>query len=254
MLSKFFGFFSLTYQVAKSGFKLRNEGSYLGVFWYLLNPILLFLLLFFVFSSRLGSSIEFYSLYLFLGVIMFNFFQSCTIESTKIISRDYRRLIKSINFSRESLISGVVLKNVFSHLFEVVLFFVIFLFVKGFSVSFFAYFLILFLFAFFVFGFCLLLSCLTVYFVDLENIYAFGVRLLLFATPIFYSVPLDSGLFFVNLFNPLFYFISVARSVVIYNVFPGFFFLLGCLFFSLFFFFLELLGFNKRKFKFAELR
>src|SRR4030042_3140482 len=91
-------FLDLSLEIAKSSFKLRNEGSYLGIFWYLLNPLLLFLLLLLVFSDRLGNSIPSYPLYLLLGIVIFNFFQQATTESTKIIVRDYGELIKSINF------------------------------------------------------------------------------------------------------------------------------------------------------------
>ena len=65
-------FWDLSFYLAKSGFKLRNEGSYLGIIWYLLNPILFFCLLFVVFSQSLGSEIENYAIYLFIGIIIFN--------------------------------------------------------------------------------------------------------------------------------------------------------------------------------------
>ena len=64
---------TLSVALARAHFKLRNEGIYLGIAWYLLNPLLLFAILFFVFSDRLGSSIPYYPAYLFLGIIMFNY-------------------------------------------------------------------------------------------------------------------------------------------------------------------------------------
>ena len=107
---------NLAVVLAKMEFKLRNEGSYLGIFWYLLNPILTFFVLLIVFGNKLGQNIPNYSLYLLLGIIMFNFFRQVTIESTKII-QDNRWLIKSINFPREILINSIILKTLFSHIF-----------------------------------------------------------------------------------------------------------------------------------------
>ena len=96
--------FNLSFQLAKANFKLRNEGSYLGVFWYLLNPLLTFILLFFIFSNSTGAGIENYALYLLLGVIIFNFFQQTTTEATQIILKQYHYLIKSIIFDKEFII------------------------------------------------------------------------------------------------------------------------------------------------------
>ena len=118
-------FFELSFQIAKSGFKLRNEGSYLGILWYLLNPLLLFVLLLLVFADRLGNEIPMYPLYLLLGIVMFNFFQQTTSESTRIVLVDYRDLVKSINFPREAIVLGAVLKFLFSHFFEILLFFLL---------------------------------------------------------------------------------------------------------------------------------
>ena len=124
-------FLELSFQIAKSGFKLRNEGSYLGVLWYLLNPLLLFVLLILVFSDRLGNEIPQYPVYLLMGIIMFNFFQQVTNESSQTLIKDYSLMIKSINLPRESIIAGITLKGVFSHIFEILLFLVFLFFLKG---------------------------------------------------------------------------------------------------------------------------
>lgn len=246
------GVLGLSFQLAKAEFKLRNEGSYLGIFWYLLNPILTFILLFFIFNDRLGSGVPNYSLYLLLGIIMFNFFQNTTVESTRSIIKDHHFLIKSIDFPRESLVFSIVLKNLFSHMFEVLLFLII----AVFSINIFSalyYFPILILFIFFIFGFSLFLSSLTVYFVDLDNIWNFAIRIAWLATPIFYSIAGQTRLFYLNLFNPVYYFIAVSRDLIIYNKMPEKWLLFGAIFISAGFLILGLLLFSRLKIKFAEM-
>jgi len=245
--------FNLAFQLAKAEFKLRNEGSYLGIVWYLLGPILMFILLFLVFADRLGNNIPLYPLYLLLGLIVFNFFQSATTEATRSIINDHRFLIKSINFPRESLILAVVLKNVFSHLFEVVLFFIVAQFFNVSLFSIFYYLIILFLFFLFTFGVSLFLSSLTVYFVDLENIWIFVSRILWLATPIFYAIENQHRLFIFNLFNPLYCFITAIRNFVLYNSASSWWMLLIILFYVLVSFFIGLIMFYKLKKKFAEM-
>src|SRR4030043_292518 len=104
----------LSLSLAKFKFKLRNEGSYLGIIWYLLSPLFFFTLLFFIFNERIGSNIQNYPLYLLIGIIMFNFFQSVTSEAATIILTN-RGLIKSIKFPRESLVLSNLLRALFSH-------------------------------------------------------------------------------------------------------------------------------------------
>lgn len=246
-------FLNLSFEIAKSSFKLRNEGSYLGIFWYLLNPLLLFLLLLLVFSDRLGNNIPSYPLYLLLGIILFNFFQQSTIESTRVIVRDYSELIKSINFPREALVFGITLRSIFSHFFEFILFLVFMLIFKNSIAGIIFYPLILIMFFIFIFGFSLLLSSLTVYFMDLDNIWNFFVRLLWLATPIFYSIGGQNRLFIANLLNPLYYFITLSRELIIYARLPEPWIILGALFYSLLSLLSGLLVFNKLKTKFAEM-
>lgn len=250
--SNFKRLFDLSFSLAVAEFRLRNEGSYLGVFWYLLNPILMFLLIFSVFAGRLGNDIPQYSLYLLLGLIMLNFFQNSTTQSIRAIG-DSRGIMKSISFPREALVLGTVMSCIFSHLFELALFFIVCLFL---GVSFFGifwYFLVFVFFVLFVLGLSFIFSSIQVYFVDLENIWLFASRLIMLGTPIFYSIGGQLKLFYVNLFNPLYYFIALSRDLIIYRVFPEKWLVFGALGYSVLFFVMGLVLFNKLKLKFDEL-
>ena len=177
--NKLKSFWQLSLALAKAQFKLRNEGSYLGIFWYLLNPLLMFTLLLLVFSDRLGSGIPHYPLYLLLGIIMFNFFQQITSFSIKTMDEN-RALIKSIKFSRESLVSSTVLRTLFSHIFEIILFIIIAL-IFGVSLGGFIFYIpILIFFSIFVYGFSLILASFYIYFIDIENIWVFVSKFLFF--------------------------------------------------------------------------
>jgi len=242
----------LSLALARAQFKERNEGSYLGILWYLLGPFLMFLLLLLVFSDRVGTNIPRYPLYLLLGIVMFNFFQKATSESTKAISIN-RWIIKSINFPRESLISSIVLATLFSHIFEIVLFIVFALFFKVSPAGLIFYPLILIFFCIFVYGASLILATLNVYFVDLDNIWTFVSRLVWLGTPIFYTIGGQTRLFYVSLFNPMYYFITITRDIIVYTRIPEIWMIIGAVIYSLLFLFIGLLIFNKLKIKFAEL-
>lgn len=242
----------LSFAIAKAEFKLRNEGSYLGILWYLLNPLLMFVLLVLVFSDRLGNKIPHYPLYLLLGIIIFNFFQQATTESTKTIN-DNRFIIKSIDFPRESLIGTIVLSGLFSHIFEIIVFTLFLIFYEISIIYIFFYvFILVFLFIF-IFGVSLILSSISVYFVDLENIWRFASRLLWLATPIFYAIGGQTRLFIFNLFNPLYYFITIARDIIIYTKMPQIWMIMGMMGYSLIALVLGIIIFGKLKKRFAEM-
>ena len=242
----------LSIALAKTEFKLRNEGSYLGMLWYLLNPLLMFLLLFLVFSDRLGTKIPNYPLYLLLGIIIFNFFQQATTESTRqIIANDH--LIKSISFPYAALIKGTILKTMFSHIFEIFVFIIFILIFKASIIGIIFYPIILIFLSLFILGISLFLSSVAVYFIDLENIWAFISRLLWFATPIFYEVGGQTKLFYFNLFNPLYYFITVSRDILIYQKIPELWQVLGIGIFTTLSLIIGIIVFDRLKDKFAEM-
>ncbi len=251
-IASFKQIFTLSLAIATAEIKLKNEGSYLGIFWYLLNPLLMFLLLLAIFATRLGQDIPHYPLYLLLGIIVFNFFQQTTTESTKII-RQNSRLIKSIDFPRESLIVAVLLKALFSHMWEMILFTIIALSSGTPMGGILFYPLVLILFCLFCLGAAFLLSCVAVYFTDLENIWAFAVRLIWFGTPIFYAISGQNRLFLINLFNPVHYFITITRDVVIYSRPPQLWMATGAACYAILFLMIGQQVFSKLKVKCAEM-
>ena len=242
----------LSLALAKAEFKLKNENSYIGIFWYLLNPLLTFLLLLAVFSNRLGNDIPNYPLYLLLGIIIFNIFQQATTEATSVIY-GYSGQIKSIKMPIESFIVSINLKNLFSHIFEITMLIVFLIFFKISVMGMIFYPLIFFFLAIFTIGVSLILSSLTVFLRDLVNIWAFASRLLWLATPIFYAVGGQTKLLVFNLFNPLYYFISVARDLIVYFRIPPLWMVTGMMGYSLLSLIVGLMVFNMLKKEFAEL-
>ena len=248
----FKSFFYISYNLAKTSFKLKNEGSYLGILWYLFNPLFMFFILYAIFYDRLGYAINNYVIYLFLGVVLFNLFQSVTLDSSKIFILN-ANLLKAINFKSQTLVLSIVIRTFFSHLFEFGLLFFLILFFGELQFSLMLYFPFLFIYLIFVYGFSLILASINVYFVDLENIWSFFVRILFFATPIFYAIEGQSRLMIINYFNPVYYFINLFREVLIYNRLPELFVIVGCFSFAIFFLFLGNFIFNKLNKKMNEM-
>lgn len=85
MIKSHENYLNLIWTLAKTDFTLRYHGSMLGYLWAILKPLLLFLILNFVFSSIFNprsQGNEFYALQLLLGIVMFTFFSEGTISGT----------------------------------------------------------------------------------------------------------------------------------------------------------------------------
>src|ERR1035437_1131048 len=81
-------------------FKLRYQGSILGYAWSLLKPLFLFAIMYVVFGLlvKLGS-IEHYSVYLLLGIVLWTFFAEATNQGlSSIVSRG--DVIRKISFPK----------------------------------------------------------------------------------------------------------------------------------------------------------
>jgi ABC-type polysaccharide/polyol phosphate export permease len=223
----------LAWQLAKANFKLRNEGSYLGILWYLLYPLALFFILSIIKGALYKSStINFYPAYLMLGLIIFNFFSGAIGNSITIMGNN-KNFIKSGNLNKFSLVLSVVLLSIFSHLFELVILGTLFIILGLPLWSLALYIPIFLLLCLFIIGISFIFSILGSYISDLKNIWTILSGILLFITPIAFVVEKNTALHWVNQLNPLYYFITFARESIIYLKIPELSIIIGSLALSL---------------------
>lgn len=204
---------ALGFSLAGANFKLRNEGSYLGILWYLLDPLLMFAVLFLIFSRNIGSGIDEYPLYLLLGLIVNNFFASTTSQAVSVIAGS-APFIKSIKMPSEALVVGLVLRNIYSHVFEMLIFCAFLVFFKISLLGLIFYLPIYLIFVLFTAGVSFILATLGVYANDLQNVWKFVLQLIFFASAIFYGFEINNPLLKLN---PIAHFINLARTSMIYH-------------------------------------
>lgn len=92
---------ALLRELVRTDFKLRYQGSVLGYAWSLLRPLFMFSILYVVFvvAFPLGKGIPHYPVYLFMGIIIWNFFTEMTQQSLgSIVGRG--ELIRKIRIPR----------------------------------------------------------------------------------------------------------------------------------------------------------
>jgi ABC-2 type transport system permease protein len=102
-------FLYLSLTLALTDFKLRFFGSVLGYFWQLLRPLLLFGVLYFVFTEfvKVGEAVPFYPVVLLSNILLFTFFQDGTGAVSSMVDRE--ALVRKIQFPRMAIPVATVL-------------------------------------------------------------------------------------------------------------------------------------------------
>lgn len=105
-------------EMVRADFKVRYQGSVLGYFWSLLKPLLLFGVLYVLFTyiAPIGKGVEHYGVSLLLGIVLWNFFAETTIiGASSIVARG--DLLRKVSIPRYL----VVLSSSFSALINLLL-------------------------------------------------------------------------------------------------------------------------------------
>jgi ABC-2 type transport system permease protein len=107
-------FVVLTRTIATMEFKLRFFGSVLGYLWQLVRPLLLFAVLYVVFTQFVRvTTAEFFPVVLLLGIVLFTFFAEATSGAVTCVV-DRENLVRKIHFPRLVIPLSVVLTAAFN--------------------------------------------------------------------------------------------------------------------------------------------
>ncbi len=215
-------FLMLTRTLAVMDFKLRFFGSALGYLWQLMRPLMLFAVLYVVFTQLVrfggGQQTPFFAVVLLTGIVIFTFFSEATGGAvTSVVDRE--NLVRKIHFPRLVVPLSVVLRASFS---LVLNFVVVAVFVFGSGVrprlSWLELPLLLLIVAALATGLATLLSALYVRFRDMRPIWDVLLQVVFYGSPILYVVELIPSERYQHLLlmgNPLAAVLQQTRHAVI---------------------------------------
>jgi ABC-2 type transport system permease protein len=182
----------LSLTLAVMEFKLRFFGSVLGYLWQLMRPLLLFGVLYVVFTEfvRLGAGVRFYPAILLTGIVLFTFFSDATSRSVTAVA-DRESLVRKIEFPRLVVPIAVLLIAFFNLVLNLlaVLAFVLLTGVDP-RLEWLALPLLLLPLALFAGGLAMLLSALYVRFRDVQPIWEVMLQVIFYGSPILYVLDL----------------------------------------------------------------
>jgi lipopolysaccharide transport system permease protein len=220
-LHELWSYRDLIIRLAWSDFKLRYKSSALGFFWSLLEPLLMLLVLYVVFSNLMRVQVEHYQLFLLLGIILWNFLDRGTSMSIwGIVGKP--SLVQKVYFPRDILVISTCTTALMMTALEFVVFIIfmaIFRVMPGWTMI---YFPILFVLEFLIIlGLSMALSALNVYFRDVQFIWRLIVQVGFFGTPILYPISIfPEKIRWIVMLNPMALTITMIRDCILYMIPP----------------------------------
>jgi ABC-2 type transport system permease protein len=199
----------------------KYKGSFLGVLWSFVNPLLMTLIYAIVFPFILRNTTPHYVTYLIIGVLPWNWFTTVIGQGTTSFLSN-AGIIKKVYFPREIIPISVVTSGLVNFLISCLII-VIFLICSGIGFSKYILFFPLILVVEYII--CLaavfLTSAINVYIRDAEYIINFLIQMLFYATPILYTMDMFPARFQAILkLNPLVTIINSYRNIFFYKTTP----------------------------------
>ena len=211
----------LTKELISRDLKVKYRRSILGYLWSLLNPLMMMAIMSMVFSRMFRFQIPNFPLYLICGQTLWSFLSESTNAAMYSVIQN-SSLIKKVYIPKYIFPLSRVFSSFVTTSFSLVAILIVLAFSKvtvGWTILLFPIPVIFLL--FFCMGIGMVLSAVSVYFRDVVHLYGVISLAWMYVTPLFYSlenVPEDvRGLI---LINPMYYYITFFRNVVINNIVP----------------------------------
>jgi len=202
--------------------KKKYRSSVLGYMWCVLSPLLVMLIMNFVFSEMFKRSIPNYPVYLVSGRIMFFFITGSTQSMSRSIVGNGTLMRKTRvpyhMFSLASLGTAAV-----DFLFSLIAFVIVLVFTKTpVSIHVVAFPLVVLLMFLFCYGLGMLLAVANTFIKDVGQIYGVFTTAWMYLTPIFYTVDSlpERARSLITQFNPAYAFVQMTRSIFLDHQWP----------------------------------
>ena len=230
----------------------KYKGSFLGILWSFVNPLLMTLVYAIVFPFILRSGPEHYVTYIVIGILPWNFFTTVISQGTFTILGN-AGIIKKVYFPREILPISVATSGLVNFLISIPIIF-IFLICSGLGFSWYILLLPLIILCQYILslGIIFITSAINVYIRDAEYIINFFIQMLFYATPILYESSLFGDKAWILNLNPMTTIINSYRDILYTGTLPNMFMLFAVLIVSIIILFIGIMVFRKLEKGFAE--
>lgn len=207
---------------AKSQLKTEVANSYLNWIWWILDPLCFMLIYTFVFGYVFNAREQYFPVYIFIGLTMWNFFNKTVQGSVKIVKAN-KSIVSKVYFPKYILILTKMWVNGFKMLvsFAIVLVMMIFYRIPV-NLNLIYFIPVLLVLVLFTFGCSCFFMHFGVYVEDLSNVVNIAMKMLFYITGVFYNlekrIPEYGAAF--NHYNPMAFLLTSMRQSLIYGSRP----------------------------------
>ncbi len=209
---------------ARAELKSEVANSYLNWVWWVLEPLCFMGIYAFVFTFFFKGKVQYLTAFIFLGITLWEFFNKMLKTSVKLV-RSNRAIVSKVYVPKYVLVIEKLALNAFKTLISLAIVALLMLLYRiPLSLQALWFIPILLSFALFTFGVCCIFLHFGVYIEDLANVTDIVLRLVFYATGVFYNLA-DKitgalGHWLVRI-NPIALYISSARDALLYATTPN---------------------------------
>lgn len=236
------------WQLVRQQLILRYRRTVLGYLWTLINPLLMMSVMVLVFSSLFKADLKTFAVFLFAGMIPWNFFSSVVTQSgASFINNE--GLIKKIYLPKIIFPLSIAIALLVDSLLSFVALFVIIFAIGGVMSSAILFLPIAFILLFvFAMGVGLVMAVATVFFRDLQYVMVIAMQGIFFLTPILYKTDAIAGkVAWLVMINPVVPFIDLFRYPLYFSHLPPWSTLMQAVSISFFFFAIGMIIFLRQE-------
>ena len=199
----------------------KYKGSWLGIIWTFLNPLLMLAVYAFVFPYILRVDVENYTIFMIVALIPWNFFTTAVISGTSCININ-GMILKKVYFPREIIPLSVTISQTVNFLITCLIMFIFILCSGvGFSIHFLLFPVLVLIQFVLTLGINFILSSVTVFIHDIAHFVQIAMTLGFYATPVVYlSSMLPAKFQWAMHVNPMAVLVEAYRAVLYNHTMP----------------------------------
>ena len=211
----------LLLELIRRDFIKKYKRTSLGILWSALSPLLLLITMDLIFGTFFGRNMPHYTIYLFCGLLLFNYFSSSTRAAMSVLYNN-AGIYSKVPVPKTFFLISNAAANFINFLVSLLVFF-IFVAVDGIPFTARLFWLVypIVCLYFINFGIGMFLSTVYIFFRDINYLWPIICRIIMYSSAIFYDVSILPGIIRRALScNPLYMCIDYFRQLVIHSTVP----------------------------------
>ena len=209
-------------EVVKRNFAAKYKGSFLGVFWTILRPLLIMIIMTIIFSTIFRNQIENYPVYILSGKCLYDFFNFTTSRSMVSLRSNQSILLKTA-VPKYIFVIGTIISEFFNFLITMVILICVMIVTQSpfFIPLMFLTVIPIISLVIMISGISFILSIVSVYYVDIQHLWGVITLLCLYASAIFFPMDIIPEPFHqLLILNPIYWIVNQFRTIIIFGTVP----------------------------------